>query len=175
MPPEAGYQGANALWLSQPHHPEGTAAPQHTREASQWRRASPPHPGGEREVSARSSISLIGNGGISGAWPIGIWPQHLFQLIWPKSGCLPLHLSPSEQVYRGERDQWQEPLAWGAPRQESPVEELQSSQYKAHLGLPQGLRPACTTPLGTRLALAVATWAMVPQSNGGTPGHGLFR
>ena len=105
MHPEAGYQGADALWLDQPHHPKGTAAPPHTRKASQWRRASPPHPGGEREVSAQSPISLIGNGGVSGAWPIGIRPQHLFQLVQPKSGHLPLHLSPSEQVYQGGRDQ----------------------------------------------------------------------
>ena len=88
---EAGSQGADALWLSQPHHPEATAAPPHTRKASQQRRVSPPRLGGEREVSAQSPISLIGNGGILGAWPIGIWPQHLFQLIQPKSGRLPLH------------------------------------------------------------------------------------
>ena len=52
MHPEAGSQGANALWLGQPHHPEGTAAPPHTRKASQQKQASPPHLGGEREVSA---------------------------------------------------------------------------------------------------------------------------
>ena len=109
--PEAGSQGANALWLGQPHHPEVTAAPPHSREASQWRRVSPPCLGGEREVSAQSAVSLIGNGGVSGAWPIGIRPQHLFQLVQPKSGHLPLHLSPSEQVYQSGRDQRQEPPA----------------------------------------------------------------
>ena len=129
MHPEAGSQGANALWLGQPHHPEGMAAPPHTHKASQRRRVSPLHLGGEREVSAQSPVSLIGNGGISGAWPIGIRPQHLFQLIQPKSGHLLLHLSPSEQVYQGGRDQQQEPPAWGAPWQESPVEEQWSSQY----------------------------------------------
>ena len=127
--PEAGSQGADALWLSQPHHPEVAAAPPHTRKASQWRRASPPRPGGGREVSALSPISLIGNRGILGAWPIGIRLQHLFQLVQPKSGHLPLHLSPSEQVCWGGRDQRQEPLAWGAPWQESPVEEQWPSQY----------------------------------------------
>ena len=108
MHPKAGSQGANALWLSQPHHPEATAAPLHTRKASQWRRVSPPHLGGEREVSAQSPISLIGNGDVSGVWPIGIRPQHLFQPIRPKSGHLPLHLSPSKQVYQSRRDQQQE-------------------------------------------------------------------
>ena len=122
MHPKAGFQGVNALWLGQSHHPEGMAAPSHTRKASQWRQVSPPHLGGEREVLAQPPISLIGNGGISGAWPIGIWPQHL-------SGHLPLHLSPSEQVYRSGRDQQQEPPALGAPQQESPVEEWQLSQY----------------------------------------------
>ena len=120
MHPEAGSQGANALWLGQPHHPEETAAPPHTCKVSQWRRASPPHPEGEREVLAQPLISLIGNGGISGAWPIGIWPQHLFPLVQPKSGHFLLHLSPSEQVYQGRRDQQQEPPASAAPRRESP-------------------------------------------------------
>ena len=129
MHPKAGSQGANALWLGQPHHPKGTAAPLHTHKVSQWRRASPPHPEGEREVLAQPPISLIGNGGVLGAWPIGIRPQHLFPLVQPKSGHLPLHLSPSEQVYRGGRDQRQEPPASAAPRQESPVEEWRSSQY----------------------------------------------
>ena len=41
------------------------------------------------------------------------------------------------------------------------------------LGPTTGLLANCTTPLETRLASAVATWAMVPQSNGGTPGSGL--
>ena len=136
MHPEAGSQGADALsalWLDQPHHPKGTAAPPHTR------RASPPHPGGERELLAQSPVSLIENGGVLGAWPIGIRPQHLFQLVQPMSGRLPLHLSPSEQVYRGGRDQrqepptwgapWQESPTWGAPWQESPVEEQWPSQY----------------------------------------------
>ena len=90
--------------MAQPHHPEGTAAPQHTHKVSQRRQASPPCPEGEREVLAQSPISLIGNGGVSGAWPIGIWPQHSFPLVQPKSGRLPLHLSPSEQVYQGRRD-----------------------------------------------------------------------
>ena len=111
MHPEAGSQGANALWLSQSHHPEGTGAPPHTRKASQQRRVSPLHLGGEREVSAQSPISLIGNRDVSGAWPIGIWPQHLFQPVQPKSGHFPLHLSPSERVYRSGRDQRQEPPA----------------------------------------------------------------
>ena len=122
-------QGANALWLGQPHLPKVTAAPPHTCKASQWRRVSLPHLGGEREVSAQFPVSLIGNGGISGAWPIGIRPQHLFQLIQPKSGCLSLHLFLSEQVYWGGRNQQQEPPAWGTPWQESPVEEQWSSQY----------------------------------------------
>ena len=100
MHPEAGSQGANTLWFGQPHHPKGTAAPSHTRKASQWRQVSPPHLGGEREDSAQSPVSLIGNEDVSGAWPIGIWPQHLFQPVRPKSGHLPLHLSQSEQVYQ---------------------------------------------------------------------------
>ena len=90
MPPEAGSQGANALWLDQPHHPEGTAAPPRTRRVSQWRRVSPPCPEGEREVLTRSPISLSGNGGILGTWAIGIQPQHLFspRLTISHSTCL---------------------------------------------------------------------------------------
>ena len=45
MHPEAGSQGANALWHGQPHHLEGMAAPPHTCKASQWRRVSPLHLG----------------------------------------------------------------------------------------------------------------------------------
>ena len=129
MQSEAGSQGANALWLGQPHHPEGTAAPPHTHKASQWRRVSPPHLGGEREVLAQPLISLIWNEGILGAWPVGIRPQHWFRPFWLTSGHLPLHLSPSEQVYQSGRDQRQEPPASVAPQRESPVEERRSSQY----------------------------------------------
>ena len=68
--PKAESQDAKVLWLSQPHHPEVMAAPLHARKASQWKRVSPPCLGGEREVPAPSPISLIGNGGISGAGPI---------------------------------------------------------------------------------------------------------
>ena len=44
----------------------------------------------------------------------------------------------------------------------------------AHWGPPLGLQPTCMTSLETHSASAAATWAMVPQSNGGTPGPGLF-
>ena len=93
MHPEAGSQGASALWLGPPHHLEETAAPRHIRKVSRWRRVSPPHPEGEREVLALSPVSLIGNGGVSGAWPIGIQPPHSFHLFGPslaisRSTCL---------------------------------------------------------------------------------------
>ena len=93
MHPEAGSQGANALWLDQPQHPKGTAAPRRTCRVSQRRQASLPHPEGEREVLALSPISWIGNGGILGAWATGTRPQHWFPLVQPMSGHLLLHLS----------------------------------------------------------------------------------
>ena len=83
MHPEAGSQGVNALWLCQPHHPEGTAAPRHTCKISQWRQASPPHPGGEREVLALSPVSLIGNGEFWGPGPLEFGLNIRFHLFCP--------------------------------------------------------------------------------------------
>ena len=93
MHPEAGSQGANALWLSQPHHPKGTAAPPHTRKVSQWRRASPPHPEGEREVLAQPPVSLIGTGAFQGPGPLEFGLSTCFHLFSPslaisRSTCL---------------------------------------------------------------------------------------
>ena len=93
MHPEAGSQGANALWLGQPHHPEGTAAPSHTRKVSQWRRASPPYPEGEREVLAQPPVSLIEKGAFWGPGLLEFGLSTCFHLFSPslaisRSTCL---------------------------------------------------------------------------------------
>ena len=89
MHPEAGSQGANALWLGQPHHPEGTAAPPHTRKASQRRRVSP-------------SVSWRGKGSLG---PV----SHLLDWEWQHFGGLAHWNSASALVSTRSAQVWPSP------------------------------------------------------------------